>query len=93
MASDNARDAQARASDREGLYLLSWNGETLPARYARPGMLQTRGDDQPVRLARRLPAAALAAQAPSLRSTMRSNRWEGSSVRAASIARASRPTR
>jgi hypothetical protein len=41
MSSDNARDAQTRASDREGLYLRSWNGETLPARYARPGMLQT----------------------------------------------------
>jgi hypothetical protein len=41
MAADNARDAQARALDGEGLYLRSWNGETLPARYARPGMLQT----------------------------------------------------
>ena len=41
MAADNARDAQTRALDGEGLYLRSWNGETLPARYARPGMLQT----------------------------------------------------
>ena len=41
MAAENARDAQARALDGEGLYLRSWNGETLPARYARPGMLQT----------------------------------------------------
>jgi hypothetical protein len=41
LAADNARDAQARALNSEGLYLLSWNGETLPSRYARPGMLQT----------------------------------------------------
>ncbi len=41
MAADNARDAQTRAVNGEGLYLLSWNGETLPARYALPGMLQT----------------------------------------------------
>lgn len=41
IAADNARDAEARALDGEGLYLLSWNGETLPARYALPGMLQT----------------------------------------------------
>jgi hypothetical protein len=41
MAADNARDAQTRAANGEGLYLLSWNGETLPARYALPGMLQT----------------------------------------------------
>ena len=25
----------------QGLYLLSWNGETLPTQYAVPGMLQT----------------------------------------------------
>ena len=30
-----------RAAGPEGLYLLSWNGETLPAANARPGMLQT----------------------------------------------------
>ncbi len=41
LAADNARDAQTRAVDGEGLYLLSWNGETVPARYALPGMLQT----------------------------------------------------
>ena len=41
LAADNARDAQSRAVNGEGLYLLSWNGETLPARYAVPGMLQT----------------------------------------------------
>ena len=41
LAADNARDAQTRAVNGEGLYLLSWNGETLPARYAEPGMLQT----------------------------------------------------
>ena len=41
MAADNARDAETRARDGQGLYLLSWNGETLPARYAQPGMLQT----------------------------------------------------
>ncbi|MHB8243447.1 MAG: glycoside hydrolase family 76 protein [Solirubrobacteraceae bacterium] len=43
LAADNARDAQARAVNGEGLYLLSWNGETLPTRYALPGMLQTQG--------------------------------------------------
>ena len=41
LAADNARDAQTRALNGEGLYLLSWNGETLPAQYALPGMLQT----------------------------------------------------
>jgi Glycosyl hydrolase family 76 len=41
LAADNARDAQTRAVNSEGLYLLSWNGEALPARYAEPGMLQT----------------------------------------------------
>jgi Glycosyl hydrolase family 76 len=41
LAADNARDAQTRAANREGLYLLSWNGETLPALDAQPGMLQT----------------------------------------------------
>ncbi|MGO9487710.1 MAG: glycoside hydrolase family 76 protein [Solirubrobacteraceae bacterium] len=41
LAADNARDAQTRAANGEGLYLLSWNGETLPAADALPGMLQT----------------------------------------------------
>jgi hypothetical protein len=41
MAVDNARDASTRARNAEGLYLLSWNGETLPAQDARAGMLQT----------------------------------------------------
>ncbi len=41
LAADNARDAETRAANGEGLYLLSWNGETLPTRYALPGMLQT----------------------------------------------------
>jgi uncharacterized protein YyaL (SSP411 family) len=41
MAADNARDAQTRAASSQGLYLLSWNGETLPASDAAPGMLQT----------------------------------------------------
>jgi hypothetical protein len=41
MAADNARDAQTRAANTSGLYLLSWNGETLPANYALPNMLQT----------------------------------------------------
>jgi Glycosyl hydrolase family 76 len=41
LAVDNARDAQTRAANAEGLYLCSWNGETLPARDAEPGMLQT----------------------------------------------------
>ncbi len=41
MALDNARDAETRARDASGLYLLSWNGQTLPAQDAQPGMLQT----------------------------------------------------
>jgi Glycosyl hydrolase family 76 len=41
LAADNARDAQTRAANSQGLYLLSWNGETLPAIDAEPGMLQT----------------------------------------------------
>jgi hypothetical protein len=41
LAADNARDAQTRAVNGEGLYLRSWNGETLPAQNALPGMLQT----------------------------------------------------
>jgi hypothetical protein len=41
VAAENARDAQTRALDGEGLYLLSRNGETLPAADAEPGMLQT----------------------------------------------------
>ncbi|MEA2209029.1 MAG: hypothetical protein QOF54_1506 [Solirubrobacteraceae bacterium] len=41
LAADNARDAQTRARNPAGLYLRSWNGETLPAIDAKPGMLQT----------------------------------------------------
>jgi Glycosyl hydrolase family 76 len=41
LAADNARNAQTRARNGEGLYLLSWNGETLAPSNARPGMLQT----------------------------------------------------
>ena len=41
LAADNARNAQTRALGAQGLYLLSWNGNTLPAQYALPGMLQT----------------------------------------------------
>jgi uncharacterized protein YyaL (SSP411 family) len=43
MAADNARNAEARAANGEGLFLRSWNGGTLPAAYAVPGMLQTQG--------------------------------------------------
>jgi len=41
LAADNARNAETRALNGKGLYLLSWNGQTLPPAYARPGMLQT----------------------------------------------------
>jgi hypothetical protein len=41
LAADNARNAETRALNSGGLYLLSWNGEQLPRAYARPGMLQT----------------------------------------------------
>jgi hypothetical protein len=41
LAVDNARNAETRARNGEGLYLLSWNGETLSPSNARAGMLQT----------------------------------------------------
>ena len=41
MAADNARNAQSRAANAQGLYLLGWNGETLSPANARPNMLQT----------------------------------------------------
>ena len=41
LAAGNAHDAETRARNGEGLYLLSWNGEVLPPQDALPGMLQT----------------------------------------------------
>jgi hypothetical protein len=41
LAADNARNAETRARNGDGLYLLSWNGEALAPNNARPGMLQT----------------------------------------------------
>jgi hypothetical protein len=41
LAAENAREAQAHALNAEGLYLLAWNGETLPTADALPGSLQT----------------------------------------------------
>jgi hypothetical protein len=41
LAVDNAYDAGTRGFNGEGLYLLSWNGETLPPSDAEPGMLRT----------------------------------------------------
>jgi hypothetical protein len=41
LAAQNAGEAHAQALDGRGLYLRSWHGETLPAQYATPGMLQT----------------------------------------------------
>jgi hypothetical protein len=41
VAADNARNAQARALDTHGLYLLGWNGEQLSQANAVPGMIQT----------------------------------------------------
>jgi Glycosyl hydrolase family 76 len=41
IAADNARTVEVRARNNEGLYLLSWNGETIAPQNARPGMLQT----------------------------------------------------
>ena len=43
MAADNARNAQQRARNGQGLYLLSWKGEQLPSNLALPGMIQTQG--------------------------------------------------
>jgi hypothetical protein len=41
LAAVNAGNAQARAANSEGLYLLSWLGTPLPAQDAEPEMLQT----------------------------------------------------
>jgi hypothetical protein len=41
LATDNARNIETHARNSAGLYLLSWNGETLSPKNARPGMLQT----------------------------------------------------
>jgi len=41
LAAENAREAQAHALNREGLYLLAWKGETLSTADALPGSLQT----------------------------------------------------
>ena len=41
LAAENAHAAATHALNGEGLYLLSWTGETLPLNDARPGMLQT----------------------------------------------------
>jgi hypothetical protein len=41
LAAGNAREAAAHAPNGEGLYLLSWNGATLPTADALPGSLQT----------------------------------------------------
>jgi hypothetical protein len=41
LAVQNARDAQTKAANGQGLYLLSWGGGTLPTFDAEPGMLQT----------------------------------------------------
>ena len=41
LAAQNAHAAEAHALNGEGLYLLSWGGQELPAEYALPGMLQT----------------------------------------------------
>jgi hypothetical protein len=41
LAADNARNIETRARNSEGLYLLSWDGQTLAPQNARPGMLQT----------------------------------------------------
>jgi hypothetical protein len=41
LAAQNAKQASEKAANAQGLYLLSWNGGTLPTRDALPGMLQT----------------------------------------------------
>ena len=42
LAAENARDAETHALNGEGLYLLSWKGETLPAQDAEPGSCKPR---------------------------------------------------
>ena len=62
LAADNARDAQTRAANGEGLYLLSWNGETLPRDRRRTGDAADAGrHHQRVRLAGGLSAAGVLA--------------------------------
>ena len=59
LAADNARDAQTRALNGQGLYLLSWNGEALPGALRRAGDAPDAGrHHEPVRVAGGLPAAA-----------------------------------
>jgi hypothetical protein len=41
LAAGNAREAQTHALNSEGLYLRSWQGQTLPTADALPGSLQT----------------------------------------------------
>ncbi|HEY2142247.1 MAG TPA: glycoside hydrolase family 76 protein [Solirubrobacteraceae bacterium] len=41
LAATNAHQAEAQASDGEGLYLRSWGGQALSPQLALPGMLQT----------------------------------------------------
>ena len=58
LAADNARNAQTRALDGQGLYLLSWNGDTLPAAVRAAGdAADAVRHHQPVRVAGGVPAA------------------------------------
>jgi hypothetical protein len=41
LAAANAHEIETRARNAQGLYLNAWNGTTLLAQYAQPGMLQT----------------------------------------------------
>ena len=96
LAADNARNIEARARNSAGLYLLSWNGETLPPHDARAGHAADAGrDDEPVRMAGGLPAAAAeaGAQTPSARRAIGRRRGPAAAAWRAIIARASRPTR
>jgi hypothetical protein len=91
LAADNARDAQTRALKGEGLYLLSWNGETLPPEDAQPGMLQTQAAT--ASLFAWLAVYPPPPYTPIVRRIRRSNTPLGSSARARTVPRASAPTR
>ncbi len=73
LAADNARNAQTRALNGEGLYLLSWNGEVLPGstpcrgccrRSPRPPACSPGWRCTPRRPSPEDPAAGLAVYAP-----------------------------
>ena len=90
------RSPGARAERRRALPALLERRDPAHGRRPAGEPADAGGDDQPVRVAGGLPAAAVMAwraQTPSARRATRSNTWSGSSRFASSIAFASRPIR